>query len=148
MNSKLIGFGLCVACLVAPLATSEPARAQSAPAVSSKAEAQRALERSITRHLAQSGLGGSLRGYALAPSIVQLRRYAEPGSKRGKVVCIVSLAVTNQRGELLAEVRGSAAAVGGSSAEAVDAAVASAVSRVPDLLSKLQGAPVLRVARR
>lgn len=149
MNPRLMALGLCVAaCLGAPVVTTQPAQAQVAPTASSKADLQRALERAITRHVARSGLGGSLRGYALAPAIVQLRRYAEPGSKHGKVVCVVSVAVTNERKELLAEVRGSAAAVGGSSLEAVDAAAASAVSRVPEVMSKLQLQPAARVARR
>lgn len=148
MNSQLLRVGLCVAaCLGAPLAASEPALAQSA-ATPSKAELQQALERAVTRHVARSGLGSSLRGYALAPAIVQLRRYAEPGNKHGKVVCIVSLAVTTQHKELLAEVRGSAAALGDASVDAVDAAAAAAVSRVPEVLSQLHGDAPARVARR
>src|ERR1041384_7965699 len=142
MNFKLTGLGLCVvACLAAPLTASEPARAEAAAVESSKAQVQRALQQAVTKHVAQSGIGSSLRGYALAPAIVQLRRYAEPGTKQTKVVCIVSLAVKNQNEELLAEVRGSAAALGGSSLDAVDAAAGSAVSRVPEVLSKLQGEP-------
>jgi len=149
MNSQLLRVGLCVAaCLGAPLATSEAAHAQTATAAPSKAELQRSLERAVTRHVAESGLGGSLRGFALAPTIVQLRRYAEPGNKHGKVVCIVSLAVTNQHQVLLAEVRGSAAALGGASVDAVDAAAASAVARVREVLSQLQGEGNARVARR
>ncbi|RYZ05260.1 MAG: hypothetical protein EOO73_20805 [Myxococcales bacterium] len=149
MNLKLTGLGLCVAaCLAGALTTSEPARAESAPAASSKAELQRALQDAVTRHVARSGVGSSLRGYALAPAIVQLRRYAEPNGKQSKTVCIVSLAVKNQREELVAEVRGSAAALGGSQLDAVDAAASSAVSRVPEVLSKLQGDQTDRVARR
>lgn len=148
MNLKLTGLGLLVAaCLAAPLTSSETARAATT-AEASKAELHRALQEAVTRHVSQSGIGSSLRGYALAPAIVQLRRYAEPGTKQTKVVCIVSLAVKNQREELVADVRGSASAIGGSSLDAVDAAASSAVSRVPAVLSKLEGEPTERVARR
>lgn len=139
MNLKWTGLGLgLAACLITPLAQSEPARIEGAPAVTSKAELQLALQRAVTRHVAESGIGDSLRGYALAPAIVQLRRYAEPSGKQTKVVCIVSLAVKNHRAELLAEVRGSAAAVGGTALDALDAAAGSAVSRVPEMLAKLE----------
>jgi hypothetical protein len=131
-----IAFWLA-ACVAVPLASSSTARAGSAPSAATKVELQRALEQSVTRHVARSGLGSSLRGYALAPAIVQLRRYAEPAGKEAKVVCVVSLAVKNQRAELVAEVRGSASALGGSPADAVDAAVSSAISRVPEVLGKL-----------
>lgn len=138
MTFHLSTLGFCVAaCVMSPLATTATANAQSAPSASSKAEQQKALEQAVMRHVAQSGLGSSLRGYAVAPAIVQLRRYTEAGSKQVKVVCIVSLAVKNQREELLAEVRGSASALGGSTADAVDAAVGSAVSRMPEVLGRV-----------
>ncbi len=150
MNLKMTGLGLCVAAfLAAPLVVTEPARAESgSSAKSSKAELQRALQSAVTRHVAGSGLAGSLQGYALAPAIVQLRQYSDPGTKQTKVVCIVSLVVKNQREELVAEVRGSAAALGGAPVDAVDAAVGSAVSRMPEVLAKLPRAEDDRVARR
>lgn len=138
MRFPLSGIAFWLAAsLAVPLATSSPARAEGGPTAATKAELQRALEQSVTRHVARTGLGSALRGYALAPAIVQLRRYAEPTGTPSKVVCIVSLVVKNQRAELLAEVRGSASALGGSTADAVDAAVGSAMSRMPEVLGKL-----------
>jgi hypothetical protein len=106
----------------------------------------RALREAVAHHVADAGLADSLRGYSLSPALVQLRRYVD--GKQTKIVCVVSLALKSEGNDILAEIRGSAAAVGGTSLEALDAAAGSAVSRVPEALSKLQVDGGSRVARR
>lgn len=146
MNPRRASFFCLLACLlVAPV--SLPAHAaESRPAGASQARLDRDLREALARHLAEAGLGASLRGYSLSPAIVQLRRYVD--GKQTKAVCIVSLALKSGDDAILAEIRGSASAIGGTTAEALDAAVHSAVSRVPDALSKLQMDAGGRVARR
>jgi len=75
--------------------------------------------------------------YAITPTLVQLRRYVEPG-RRVKLVCVIDLAISNQHGVVVATVRGSAATTGASRDEAVDAAMHAAVVRLPVVLQTLQ----------
>lgn len=107
-----------------------------------------ALQNSVVQKLTEAGLVRSLEGYSLSPSLVQLRTYVEPGQKHARLVCIVGLALSSDRG-VLADVRGSAILVGASQLSAVDAAAQAAVARLPAVLSQLQArAPNNRIARR
>ena len=96
-----------------------------------------ALQNSVAQRVTEAGLSRSLEGYALSPSLVQLRSYVEPGQKHARLVCIVGLALSSDRG-VLADVRGSAVTVGTSQLSAVDAAAQAAVARLPAVLSQLQ----------
>jgi hypothetical protein len=99
---------------------------------------RQALGLAVAQHLAAAGLGGALDGYSLSPALLQLRRYVDPGQKRTKFVCIVGLSVQNDQHEVVAEIRGSAATLGASQLDAVDAAAHSAVLRVADTLAALR----------
>lgn len=146
MNPRRASFFCLLACLCAAPMTAPALAAESRPTGASQARLDRDLREALARHVAQAGLGASLRGYSLSPAIVQLRRYVD--GKQTKAVCIVSLVLKSGDDDVLAEIRGSASALGGTTAEALDAAVHSAVSRVPDALSKLQTDGGGRVARR
>ncbi|HYQ14314.1 MAG TPA: hypothetical protein VEQ58_01100 [Polyangiaceae bacterium] len=99
----------------------------------------RALRLSVAQHLAAAGLEGSLGGYSLSPALIQLRRYVDPGQKSTKFVCVVGLSLQNEQREVVAEIRGNAAAVAPSSPlDAIDAAAHSAVLRVPGALAAVQ----------
>ena len=143
----------CVGVLAASLASAEtrPAKvAVSAVSVPPGTDARfkRALGDAISQHASAAGLAESMQGYSLAPALVQLRRYTEPGQKQAKVVCIVSLALKDPHDALVAEVRGNASAFGGTALEALDAAAQAAVMRVPAALAKLRGASDVQVAQR
>lgn len=133
--------------LAMPLCAAPPAQASErrAPA-SSQTRMAKALREAVAHHVADAGLVDSLRGYSLSPAIVQLRRYVD--GKHTKVVCVVSLALKTDSQDVVAEIRGSAATVGGTSLEALDAAAHSAVSRLPDALSKLPVNGAGRLAQR
>jgi hypothetical protein len=149
MNLRTLGLALLLTTgLSAPI--TQLAQAEAGQADASRRSLQHALEKAVTRHVAKAGLSGALGRYSLAPSVVQLRRYADPGKAQFKVVCVVSLAIKGERDELVGEVRGSAAALGAtaSAMDALDAAAESAVGRMPAALSKLQGASNERVAQR
>jgi hypothetical protein len=141
MNLRALSLGILLTTgLAAPLSLAPAAHADAPQTAPTRGSLQQALERAVTRHVAKAGLSSALGGYSLAPSVVQLRRYADPGKGQTKVVCVVSLAIKGERDELLGEVRGSAAALGSSASamDALDAAAESAVGRMPEALSKLQ----------
>lgn len=96
-------------------------------------DAERALRRAVERHVAEARLTDALSAYAISPSLVQLRRYVEPGRKV-RLVCVVDLILLDRQGALLATVRGSASATGATPHEAVDAAAHAAVARLPRVL--------------
>jgi hypothetical protein len=155
MNIRRASFGFAMAGLfaaslsVAAPADSSAGVATAAPTDGTDPQLQRALGRYVTEHVAASGLEGSLRGYVLAPALIQLRRYVDPGQKQPKFVCVVGLSLQNQQREIVAEVRGSAATIGSSQLEAIDAAAHSAVLRVPGALAQVQArAGSTRWARR
>lgn len=107
-----------------------------------------ALQNSVAQRLTEAGLTRSLEGYSLSPSLVQLRSYVEPGQKQARLVCIVGLALSSDRG-VVADVRGSVVTIGTSQLSAVDAAAQAAVARLPAVLSQLQARdPNNRVAQR
>lgn len=146
------GFGLL---LSAALATSFAA---AAPADSSErrgrggadASGKRykvALNEALQRHLDEANLDQALAGYSLSPSLIQLRRYVEPNAGHVKLVCVVGIALKSESG-LVAEVRGNAATFGASPTATIDAAVGSAVSRLPGALAQLHAKPASAVAAR
>ncbi|HEX2871241.1 MAG TPA: hypothetical protein VHP33_08295 [Polyangiaceae bacterium] len=96
-----------------------------------------ALRNSVSQRLTYSGLVRSLEGYSLSPSLVQLRSYVEAGQKQPRLVCIVGLTLSSERG-VLADVRGSVVTIGTSQVSAIDAAAQAAVARLPAVLSQLQ----------
>jgi hypothetical protein len=107
-----------------------------------------ALRNSVSQRLTDAGLVRSLEGYSLSPSLVQLRSYIEPGNKHARLVCIVGLTLSSERG-VVADIRGSAVTIGTSQLSAVDAAALAAVARLPAVLSQLQARdPNNRVAQR
>lgn len=110
------------------------------------ARVQAALQSAVEQQLSEAHLEQALAGYALSPSLIQLRRYAESG--RVKLVCIVGLAVKSD-GALVADVRGNAATQGATATEAIDAATRAAVARLPSVLAQLRDkAPTAPVASR
>jgi hypothetical protein len=130
--------------LAAPLASAAPkakARGASrpdAPVVTTQSHAAVATE-ALQRHVTEAGLTDSLARYVITPSVVQLRRYVE--AKRLRLVCVVDLALRDERGTLLATVRGNAIAVGASPHEAIDSATHAAVVRLPEALQALRPTP-------
>lgn len=101
-------------------------------------EVRQALRLALAQHLADAGLDRALEGYSLSPALLQLRRYVDPGQKRTKFVCVVGIAIQNEQREVVAEIRGSAATLGSSRLDAVDAAAHSAVLRIAPTLAELK----------
>jgi hypothetical protein len=140
--------------LAAPLASAAPktkAPAGSRPEASAASGKSNAavVSDALKRHVAEAGLAASLAGYAITPSLVQLRRYVE--AKRLRLVCVVDLSLRDQQGTLLATVRGNAIAISASPHEAIDSATHAAVARLPEALQALRGSapsPSLAQARR
>jgi hypothetical protein len=97
----------------------------------------RDLNRVVEHRLAEAGLTESVRPFSVAPALVQLRRYVEPG-RNVKLVCVIDLALFDRQGALLATVRGNAATPGENRAEAIEAAARAAVSRLPTALQALR----------
>ena len=121
---------------VAHADSSPRVEAASAPA-GTDARIKLALQTSVTQQLAAAGLAKSLDGYSLSPALIQLRPYVEPGQKEARLVCIVGLALKNDRG-VLAEMRGTASTAGASPIETIDAAAHAVVARLPAVLSRIQ----------
>jgi len=126
--------------LAAPLASAAPkakARGASRPHASAERSNAAAVSDALQRQLADAGLTDSFAGYAISPSVAQLRRYVE--ADRLVLVCIVDLALRNEQGSLVATVRGSATTSGSSPNDAIDSATHAAVARLPLALQALHG---------
>jgi len=127
--------------LSAPLASAAPKTKavtpgpSRAPASSERSNAA-LLRDALRRHLAEAGLTDSYAGYAISPSVAQLRRYVE--SKRLMLVCVVDLSLLDEQGNLLANVRGNATTSNASASEVIDAATHAAVARLPQALQALR----------
>lgn len=152
IRRKSLGFTLA-ALLAATSLVAVPgeSRAGVAPAATpseADAQLQRLLDRSVSQHVAASGLNAPLRGYVLSSSLLQLRRYVDPGQKNTKFVCVVGLSLQNEQRQTIAEIRGNAATASDSQAEAIDAAAHSAVLRVADTLAALKAGGNNRWAQR
>jgi hypothetical protein len=102
------------------------------------AETRRVFSDAVKRDLSEADVAASLSGYAVSPSLVQLRRYVESDSREPKLVCIVDLAVRDGSNSLIGSVRGTVAAAGATTREAVEAAVRSAVGRVEEAVHVAQ----------
>ena len=131
------GFLAASVCTAAPPTARVGVEAASVPS-GTAVEVRQALQAAVAQHLTAAGLGAELEGYSLAPALLQLRRYVDPGQKRTKIVCVVGLTVQNEAREVVGEIRGSAATLGASPLEAVDAAAHSAVLRMADSLAELK----------
>jgi len=112
------------------------------------ARIKQALSESIKAQIGQAGLAPKLRGYSISPSLVQLRRFIEPGQKQARTVCVVDLALNDTAKGLVANVRGNASSVGATPLATLDAAAQAAVARLPETLSALQNPERTRVAVR
>lgn len=121
-----------------------PAASQLSGSASSQQKSQAAVSSALQRHLADLELTDVLAGYAISPSVVQLRRYVE--SKRVLLVCIVDLSLRDEQGRLLATVSGSAKTSGASARDAIDSATRAAVARLPQALQALRNAPSAPIA--
>lgn len=64
------------------------------------------------------------------PTIVELRRYVERGEKSPTVACVVSIALTDDKGILIATVRGGASSRGAAAREVLEVATQAAVKRL------------------
>lgn len=109
----------------------------SAPA-GTDARIKQALSQSIRTHAAEAGLTGKLRGYSIAPSLIQLRAFVDPGQKQPRTVCVVELALHDSARGLVASIRGNASSANAGPLAVVDAAAHSAVERLPETLAALQ----------
>jgi len=90
-----------------------------------------ARTRAAFRHAVTAGVAearfSSERAYTAYPAIVQLRRYVEPGEKSPTLVCLVSIAVSDDKSVLIASVRGSATSRNAAANDVLEVASQSAV---------------------
>ena len=119
----------------------------SAPA-GTDARIKQALRESIRAQVGQAGLAAKLRGFSISPSLVQLRRFIDPGHQQPRTVCIVELGLHDSARGLVASVRGNASTVGATQLDTLDAAARAAVDRLPETLAALQDPQRSRVAAR
>jgi hypothetical protein len=98
---------------------------ESAPA-SIDADTRAAFRHAVTSSVADAGFLPR-RAYTAYPTISQLRRYVEPGDKSPTLVCVVSIAVTDDEEILVATVRGSATSRGATPNDVLEVATQSAV---------------------
>lgn len=93
-----------------------------------------ARTRAAFRHAVTAGVAearfSSDRVYTAYPAIVQLRRYVEPGEKSPTLVCVVSIAVSNEKSVLIASVRGSATSRNAAVNDVLEVASQSAVQNL------------------
>jgi len=142
MNPARVGTWLLLTTMLsAPLASAAPKTKAGGPGlarvpVPSERSNAAQLRDALRRHLAEAGLTDSFAGYAISPSVAQLRRYIE--SKRLMLVCVVDLSLLDEQGNLLASVRGSATTSNASTSEAIDSATHAAVARLPQALQALR----------
>ena len=94
----------------------------------------------VKRELAQSQFDPALRAYTVAPALVQLRRYVEPGADAVALVCVLDLAIVDNTGTILGSVRGSAKPIPANDRDALLAAARSAIAELPGMLATLETA--------
>jgi hypothetical protein len=146
MNIRRSSLGLALATVLAvsasaaaaPTRSSQGGVEQATAPAGTDPQVRRALRLAVAQHLAEAGLESELSGFSVSPALLQLRRYVDPGQKRTKFVCVVALSVQNEQHEIVAEIRGSAATLGASQLDAVDAAAHSAVLRIAGTLAELR----------
>jgi hypothetical protein len=123
-----LALGLAVTTASAAPTTAIRVGAETAPA-SVDADTRAAFRHAVTSSVAEAGFSPR-RTYTAYPTIVELRRYTEPGEKSAKVVCIVSIAATDDKQVLIATVRGSATSRGAATHDVLEVATQSAVRRL------------------
>ena len=101
---------------------------ETAPA-SIDARTRAAFRHAVTESVAEAGFTSD-RSYTAYPTIVQLRRYVEPGEKSPTLVCVVSIAVSDDKSVLIASVRGSATSHSAAANDVLEVASQSAVQRL------------------
>ena len=106
---------------------------ETAPA-SIDAETRAAFRHAVTASLAEAGIA-SIRTYTVHPAIVQLRRYIEPGEKSPTLVCVISIAVSDDQSVLIAAGRGSATSRNATTLDVVEVASQSAVRSLAKALN-------------
>jgi hypothetical protein len=107
-----------------------------------------AVRDAVKRELAQAQLDPALRAYTISPALVQLRRYVEPGAEAVAMVCVLDLAVVDDRGTVLGSVRGNAKTIPANDKDALEAATRSAVAELPGMLAAIQARNQPRLAAR
>ena len=98
---------------------------ETAPA-SVDAATRAAFRHAVTTSVADAGFSSD-RAYTAYPSIVQLRRYVEPGEKSPTLVCVINIAVSDDKRVLIASVRGSATSRNAGAKDVLEVASQSAV---------------------
>ena len=121
----VLAFGLAVSSASAAPKASIRVGPETAPA-SVDADTRAAFRHVVTSSVAEAGFSPR-RAYTAYPTIVELRRYVEPGEKSATVACVVSIAVTDDKELLLATVRGSATSRGAATHDVLEVATQSAV---------------------
>jgi len=101
---------------------------ETAPA-SVSAHTRAAFRLAVTSSVADAGFSPG-RAYTAYPTIVQLRRYIEPGEKAATTVCVVSIALADDKELLIATARGSASSRGAAAHDVLEVATQSAVNRL------------------
>jgi len=121
----VLALGLAVSSASAAPKAAIRVAPETAPA-SIGADTRAAFRLVVTASVADAGFSSS-RAYTAYPTIVQLRRYVEPGEKSTTIVCLVSIAATDDKELLVATVRGSATSRGATTHDVLEVATQSAV---------------------
>ncbi|HEY4159642.1 MAG TPA: hypothetical protein VGM29_16140 [Polyangiaceae bacterium] len=80
------------------------------------------------------------RAYTLSPALIQLRRFLEDGRRTPTLACVIDIAVSDERGVLIATVRGSTKALNASPRQALEGAADAALRKLgPVLVADGQG---------
>jgi hypothetical protein len=124
----VLAFGLAVSSASAAPRSAIRVAPETAPA-SIGAETRAAFRLAVTSSVADAGFSPS-RAYTAYPTILQLRRYVEPGDKSPTTVCLVSIALADDKETLIATARGSATSRGAAAHDVLEVATQSAVSRL------------------
>ena len=97
------------------------------------ARTRAAFRHAVTASVAEAGFTSD-RAYTAHPAIVQLRRYVEPGEKSPTLVCVVSIAVSDDKSVIIASVRGSATSRNAAANDVLEVASQSAVQSLVKVL--------------
>lgn len=94
----------------------------------------------VKREITAAHFDPALRAYTIAPALVQLRRYVEPGADAVALVCVLDLALVDNAGTVLGSVRGSAKTIPANDRDALQAATRAAIAELPGMLAKIEAA--------
>lgn len=120
-----LALGLLASTATATQEASIRVAPETAPA-SIAPDTRAAFRHAVTASVAETGFSSD-RAYTAYPAIVQLRRYIEPGEKSPTLVCVVSIAVSDDKSILIATMRGSATSRNAAAADVLEVASQSAV---------------------